>query len=116
MPPLFSYGTLQQEEVQLPLFGRLLQGHRDELIGFEQTKVPIQNHQDSNGRTHNVNVVFNGRINSRVSGTVFEITEAELATADEYEHVDAYKRVSTILASGKQAWLYVHDGSDAVVH
>ncbi len=35
MPLLFSYGTLQQEDVQLSTFGRLLQGQRDELLGFE---------------------------------------------------------------------------------
>ena len=111
MPLLFSYGTLQQQEVHLSLFGRLLQGHSDELVGFEQTRVRIQNRVDTSGRTHNVNVVFNGKNDSRVSGTVFEIPETELAAADQYEQVDAYQRVSTILASGKQAWLYVYDGS-----
>jgi Gamma-glutamyl cyclotransferase, AIG2-like len=41
-----------------------------------------------------------------VTGTVFEITEAELARADQYE-IAAYKRVVAVLASGKQAWMYV---------
>jgi gamma-glutamylcyclotransferase (GGCT)/AIG2-like uncharacterized protein YtfP len=111
MPLLFSYGTLQQQEVQLSLFGRLLQGHSDELVGFEQTIIRIQNRVDTCGRTHNVNVVFNGKNESCVSGTVFEITETELAAADQYEQVDEYQRVSTILASGTNAWLYVYEGS-----
>lgn len=38
-------------------------------------------------------------------GTVFEVTEAELAAADRYEPA-GYKRVSARLASGKQAWVY----------
>jgi gamma-glutamylcyclotransferase (GGCT)/AIG2-like uncharacterized protein YtfP len=42
-----------------------------------------------------------------VSGTVFEITDAELAAADQYEQLAAYKRVAAMLASGKQAWVYV---------
>jgi gamma-glutamylcyclotransferase (GGCT)/AIG2-like uncharacterized protein YtfP len=42
-----------------------------------------------------------------VSGTVFEITDAELAAADEYERLAAYKRIAAMLASGKQAWVYV---------
>jgi hypothetical protein len=42
MPLLFSYGTLQQENVQLSTFGRLLQGQRDELLGFEQSLVRIE--------------------------------------------------------------------------
>jgi gamma-glutamylcyclotransferase (GGCT)/AIG2-like uncharacterized protein YtfP len=59
------------------------------------------------GRTHYANVTFNGRDNSRVSGTVFEITDAELAAADRYEQVAEYKRVTAMLASGKRAWVYV---------
>jgi hypothetical protein len=34
MPLLFSYGTLQQEDVQWSTFGRLLEGEPDELPGF----------------------------------------------------------------------------------
>jgi gamma-glutamylcyclotransferase (GGCT)/AIG2-like uncharacterized protein YtfP len=40
-----------------------------------------------------------------VSGTVFEITEQELAQADDYE-VDDYVRVAAVLKSGKTAWIY----------
>jgi hypothetical protein len=36
---------------------------------------------------------------------VFEVSEDELARADEYEPA-GYNRVSTTLASGKQAWVY----------
>ena len=56
----------------------------------------------ASGRTHHANVTFNGRSDSRVSGTVFEITDAELAAADEYEQLAAYKRVAAMLASGKR--------------
>jgi gamma-glutamylcyclotransferase (GGCT)/AIG2-like uncharacterized protein YtfP len=109
MPLLFSYGTLQQEDVQLSTFGRLLHGQRDELPGFEQSFVRIENPQivATSGKTHHANVAFNGRSDSRVSGTVFEITDAELVAADQYEQLAAYKRVAATLASGKQAWVYV---------
>jgi len=108
MPLLFSYGTLQQENVQLSTFGRLLQGQTDELLGFEQSLVRIEDPQAvaASGKTHHANVTFNGRNDSRVSGTVFEITDAELAAADHYEQRAAYKRVAAMLASGKQAWVY----------
>ena len=107
MPLLFSYGTLQQENVQLSTFGRLLQGQKDELLGFEQSLVRIEDPQvvAASGKTHHPIVKFNGRNDSRVSGTVFEITDAELASADQYEPA-GYKRISTTLASGKQAWVY----------
>ena len=109
MPLLFSYGTLQEERVQRATFGRLLQGHRDELPGFEQSRVKIEDPQvaAASGRTHHANVTFNGRPDSRVSGTAFEITDAELATADRYEQVAAYIRMAVTLASGRQAWVYV---------
>ena len=92
----------------MALFGRLLDGQKDELLGFEQNVIKIEDSQvvATSGKTDHVIVRFNGRNDSRVSGTVFEISEAELANADRYE-VAAYKRVAAILASGKQAWVYV---------
>jgi len=109
MPLLFSYGTLQQDGVQLSTFGRLLQGDRDELPGFEPSLVRIEDPQvaAASGKTHHANVTFNGNDDSRVSGTVFEISDAELAAADKYEQTAAYKRIAVVLASGKQAWVYV---------
>jgi gamma-glutamylcyclotransferase (GGCT)/AIG2-like uncharacterized protein YtfP len=117
MPLLFSYGTLQQENVQLSTFGRLVQGQRDELLGFEQSLVRIEDPQvvATSGKTHHANVTFNGRNDSRVSGTVFEITDAELAAADQYEQVATYKRVAAMLASGKRAWVYI-DARSAPEH
>lgn len=112
MPLLFSYGTLQQDDVQLSTFGRLLRGQRDELPGFEPSLVKVQDPRVAAtiGRTHHANVLFNGRDDSRVSGMVFEITDAELAAADRYEQLAAYTRIPVMLASGKQAWVYVDAG------
>lgn len=107
MALLFSYGTLQQDNVQLATFGRLLQGHADELRGAELSMLRIEDAQvvATSGKTHHPVVRFNGLAASRVRGTVFEITDAELARADRYE-VAAYKRVAVLLASGRQAWMY----------
>ena len=112
MPRLFSYGTLQEARVQLATFGRLLPGHPDELVGYEPSLVPIADPQlaAAAGRTHHANVTFNGRPDSRVPGTVFEITDADLAAADEYERPAAYLRIPTTLASGVEAWVYVASG------
>ena len=94
MPLLFSYGTLQQEGVQRSTFGRLLKGEADALVGYAQTMVRIEDADvvAKSGKTHHPIVAYSGRDADRVSGTVFEITDAELAAADAYE-VDAYKRV-----------------------
>lgn len=108
MPYLFSYGTLQQEEVQAATFGRKLVGRPDELPGFEQSLVEIDDPAvvATSGKTHHPIVAFTGDRNDRVAGTVFEITEEELARADGYE-VAAYRRVAVYLASGLRAWVYV---------
>ena len=45
MALLFSYGTLQHADVQLATFGRLLRGQSDELAGFEQALVRIDDAQ-----------------------------------------------------------------------
>lgn len=113
MPLLFSYGTLQQENVQLSTFGRRLDGQRDELLGCEPSLVRIEDPQlvATSGKTHHANVRFNGQDESRVAGMVFEITDAELASVDEYEAAFSYERVAAMLASGRQAWVYVHTDS-----
>jgi gamma-glutamylcyclotransferase (GGCT)/AIG2-like uncharacterized protein YtfP len=107
MPLLFSYGTLQQESVQMSTFGRLLKGYPDELTGFEQSLLLIEDplFVAATGKTHHTIVKFNGKDDSHVSGTVFEVSESELANADQYEPA-GYKRISATLASGKQAWVY----------
>lgn len=108
MALLFSYGTLQQESVQLATFGRRLVGSADLLVGFAQSMVKIEDQEvvATSGKTHHPIVKFSDNAGDRVQGTVLEVTESELEHADAYE-VDAYKRVSAKLASGKQAWVYV---------
>ena len=107
MPLLFSYGTLQQEAVQMSTFGRLLQGHPDEFIGFEQSLLTMADAElvAASGKAEHAIVKFSGRLDSRVKGTVFEVSDGELARADRYEPA-GYERISAVLASGKQAWVY----------
>ena len=108
MPFLFSYGTLQLASVQRSTFGRLLQGHADELVGFEQSLLRIEDPDfvAASGKSDHAVVKYNGRRDSRVRGTVYELSEDELTSADRYEPA-GYKRISTVLASGKEAWVYV---------
>jgi gamma-glutamylcyclotransferase (GGCT)/AIG2-like uncharacterized protein YtfP len=104
---LFSYGTLQQDEVQLASFGRLLKGAADALVGWKQEMVEITDPDvlaKSGKRFHPI--VMPGEASDRVPGMVFEITAQELAAADRYE-VSDYKRAAAQLASGLTAWVYV---------
>jgi hypothetical protein len=110
MPLLFSYGTLQLEDVQLATFGRTLAGEKDLLVGYEPSLVAIPDPAIAARlkKTHHDNVKKTGDDWSNVQGTAFEVTDAELAQADIYEAEFDYQRVLVGLASGKDAWVYVH--------
>ena len=107
MPLLFSYGTLQQDSVQLSTFGRLLRGEADELVGFERSLVTVEDPEfvAASGKAQHAIVRFTGQADGRVSGTGFEVSDDELTRADEYEPA-GYARIATTLASGKRAWVY----------
>ena len=102
---LFSYGTLQEEAVQLSTFGRKLKGMPDKLIGYRQTKVPIKDQPSVTG--YYLNVEPSEQENDVVAGTTFEVTEQELLQADEYEATANYQRIRVNLNSGTTAWVYV---------
>ena len=108
MPYLFSYGTLQQEEVQISTFGRELTGAPDGLVGFILADIKIQDSEviAISGREFHPIARRTGGFNHRIPGTVFEVSEEELANADRYE-VSDYTRIETVLASGKSAWVYI---------
>ena len=108
MPLLFSYGTLQQENVQLSTFGRRLEGSRDAMVGFQQTLMEMTDPQviATSGKTHHPIATYTGDSTHQVAGVVFVVTDEELRHADSYETNPAYRRFSTQLLSGRQAWVY----------
>lgn len=108
MENLFSYGTLQLESVQNDTFGRKLEGYSDYLIGFKLTYIKITDEAvlASSGISEHPIITYTNNENDKVKGTVFIITEEELAQADSYE-VDDYKRILVSLQSGKKSWVYV---------
>lgn len=105
---LFSYGTLQDPVVQQANFGRLLEGTADRLSGFAVGEVEITDPEviAESGLTHHPILRPSDDPADAVDGTVFRITEAELAAADVYEAED-YKRVLVSLTSGLEAWVYI---------
>ena len=105
---LFSYGTLQQEDVQLASFGRKLEGMADQLNGYKLGLLEIDDPKvvATSGKTHHPIISRSGSGTDAVIGSVLLVTPAELQQADQYE-VAAYKRHSITLASGTVAWAYV---------
>lgn len=111
MTALFSYGTLQQREVQLATFGRELPGSPDALSGYRLAPLTVSDPQvvELSGKAVHTIAVATGDPGARIDGTVFELTQAELEAGDRYE-VDAYSRVVLALESGRRAWVYVGTG------
>jgi gamma-glutamylcyclotransferase (GGCT)/AIG2-like uncharacterized protein YtfP len=105
---LFSYGTLRQENVQLASFGRRLAGSADVLPGYTSVMIEITDPDvlAASGAKFHPMVVATGNPDDEVPGTLFLISEAELAAADAYE-VSDYNRIEVLLKSGKRAWVYV---------
>ncbi|PWN72055.1 UDP-N-acetylmuramate--alanine ligase [Chryseobacterium phosphatilyticum] len=108
MPHLFSYGTLQKEQVQLETFGRILQGEKDTLSEYKLRLIEITDPEvlRKSGQKYHPVLHFSGNNEDQVEGILFEVTENEILQADEYE-VDDYKRIETIFVSGKKGFIYV---------
>jgi gamma-glutamylcyclotransferase (GGCT)/AIG2-like uncharacterized protein YtfP len=108
---LFSYGTLRQRDVQLTTFGRVLEGHDDAIVGYRLEYVTITDPHviAASGSDRHPILRASNQPHAEVNGTVFAISDVELAAADEYE-VDDYARVRVPLRSGAEAWVYVFAG------
>lgn len=117
---LFSYGTLQDEKVQLSTFGRVLSGQSATLKGYRIDEIQITDPyvlELSEQAVHRI-LVYTGKANDVVKGVVFDVTSGELEEADAYE-VGDYQRVSIQLTSGEWAWVYVakeyvDDGTETI--
>jgi hypothetical protein len=108
MPKLFSYGTLQLENVQIELFGRRLEGTPDTLEKYKVTVVEISDPEvvRKSGQNFHPIIEYSGDQNHQVEGTLFEVTEDEIIKADSYE-VDDYKRIEVVFRSNNKGFIYV---------
>ena len=104
---LFSYGTLQNDKVQLELFGRLLNGSKDILKGYKLSSIEIKDETFllKGEQKYQMTAIRSQNDTDIIEGTVFEISEEELLAADKYEP-DNYQRTKVSLQSGKEAWIY----------
>ena len=107
MEKRFSYGTLQQPDVQMATFGRVFAGVADTLLGYRVTTVKIADAQAIalSGKEYHPMLVYTGYPSDKISGMVFELTSEELLQADAYEDA-AYVRKLGPMLSGGQAWIY----------
>lgn len=95
---LFTYGSLQEKEIQLGVFSRLLGGFDDTLHGHRISDNKVAGRYPTLELTENTE--------DHISGKVYILTDEELKKADFYEG-EAYKRIEVILSSGRKAWTYL---------
>ena len=86
MEKLFSYGTLQLENVQRDTFGRLLSGNKDILEKYIISKIKITDPKviESSGTDIHPILEYTGNEADFVEGILFELTDEELIKADDY--------------------------------
>lgn len=107
---LFSYGTLQLENVQLETYGRKLNGKKDILEGFKIDELEIFDERvlQKSGKNFHPIAIPSQNKSDCIEGVIFEITEQELLETDNYE-VSDYKRVLKTFKSGNKAWVYIYN-------
>jgi gamma-glutamylcyclotransferase (GGCT)/AIG2-like uncharacterized protein YtfP len=105
---VFSFGTLRQESVQQTLFGGTVPTVPDSLVGWRLTTVRITDPAviAASGSDEHPGIERSGDVADRVDGGVLTLDDAALAATDRYESV-GYERTQVVLASGRQAWIYV---------
>lgn len=96
---LFTYGTLQNKDIQLSLFKRILTGNNTSLLGYQTGSIVLGN------TTYPILTPSNNK-KLPIQGTCYQINDQELLICDEYEG-EEYKRILVTLESKQKAWVYV---------
>ena len=108
MEYLFSYGTLQEDDVQVELFGRRLNGGRDVLKGYKTSPIELTEEgfaSYTEQATYLIASVSDDE-NDAIEGTALEVSGEDLSVVDGYEP-EEYKRAKVTLELGKRAWIYL---------
>jgi gamma-glutamylcyclotransferase (GGCT)/AIG2-like uncharacterized protein YtfP len=99
---LFSYGSLQDEAVQLRIFKRRLKGKKANLKEYRLIeneylgKFPI--------------IHTSPKQDDIVNGIIFEVSEADLQNCDHYE-TNYYKRIRVSIKTHPSVWVYVKNSA-----
>lgn len=102
MEKLFAYGSLQNEDIQTDLFGRILEGTPETLIGYIVKNIQIE---EEFGLVYYPIITETHKPEDTINGMVYAITTKELHQSDLYEGLH-YKRVEIQLQSEQKAWAY----------
>lgn len=102
MENLFAYGTLKDKDIQETIFGRVLTGTPDKLIGYIVKEIHIE---EEFGITQYPIITATQNPEDSISGILYQLSERELQLADTYEGIH-YKRIKVELHSNEIVWTY----------
>ena len=102
MEKLFAYGSLQNEDIQKDLFGRILDGTPETLIGYIVKEIQIE---EEFGIFHYPIITETQKPEDTINGMVYSVSQQELRQTDLYEGLH-YRRVEVQLQSNQKAWAY----------
>lgn len=97
MENIFAYGTLMSPEIQKKIFGRELIGENRSLKWYTISKINIDGIDYPN---------IIPSIDDVVKGKLYQLTNQELAIADDYEG-DEYNRIKIKFLDNISAWVYI---------
>lgn len=102
MENLFAYGTLKDKEIQEKIFGRILKGTSNNLIGYVIKDIPIE---EEFGIIQYQIITETKNAAESINGMCYQLRERDLELADSYEGIH-YKRLKVKLESNEMAWTY----------
>jgi gamma-glutamylcyclotransferase (GGCT)/AIG2-like uncharacterized protein YtfP len=102
MEKLFAYGNLKEEDIQESVFGRILKGVPETLMGYVTKKIKIE--EEYGIESYPIITATENREDS-IIGIVYEVSFEELQLADKYEGMH-YKRIEVKLQSNHTAWAF----------
>ena len=102
MENLLAYGTLKDKEIQEKIFGRVLKGTPDKLIGYSLSRIPIE---EEFGIIHYPIIKQTQNPEDSIDGICYQLNDRDLELADKYEGMH-YKRIKVQLHSNQIAWVF----------
>ncbi|MEZ3159478.1 gamma-glutamylcyclotransferase family protein [Microbacterium sp. BWT-B31] len=110
---VFSYGTLLNPDLQRSVFGRIVTGDDDVLVGYKLSYIEVPDRQiaEWSGQQQHPIIRPTGNPLDKVFGKVIHLTEQELDSRDDFA-LWMFSRTPVTLASGRTAWAYVASSID----
>jgi gamma-glutamylcyclotransferase (GGCT)/AIG2-like uncharacterized protein YtfP len=102
MEKLFAYGTLKDKDIQETIFGRILKGNPDTLVGYVVKQIHIE---EEFGMEPYPIITPTQDSSDIIHGILYDLSSEDLQKADTYEGIH-YKRIQVQLQSGEVAWTF----------